>query len=244
MTPAHRVRGRDDVGEREVGLPPAMEDFAAAAWITLPFAAYILLLGVVAPFGDAQWSRGDPILHLVPRPIVGWGAPALGGLAAVVWALVSRPSLRTLGGAARGAGVGAVVAAAGVLALRLIHGRELPGFIPAEESAAPGPLLSMCAGYVEEVVCRLGVLAVAWRLSSRRLPRTVAVVLSAAASALTFAALHRWGEVEPSNVYFATRLLLPGFGFGVAALVLRPAYVVSGHCSAHLLLPVLFATAT
>lgn len=61
MTPAHRVRGRDDVGEREVGLPPAMEDFAAAAWITLPFAAYILLLGVVAPFGDAQWSRGDPI---------------------------------------------------------------------------------------------------------------------------------------------------------------------------------------
>lgn len=217
-----------------------MDDFAAAALIALPFAAYLLLLALFAPPSEAEWACVDPILRLFPRSVVPWGVPLAGVLTATAWVLRARPTRAVLLRGVKRGGLGALAATALVLFERLVVGDTLPSFIPTEESAAPGLLLSMSAGYLEELVCRLGVLALAWRVLSMRAPRVPAIALSSLACGLSFALLHRLGEAEPSNVYFITRLVVPGIAFSVAALVLRPTFVVVAHCTAHLFLPVLF----
>jgi len=218
-----------------------MEEFGAAALLALPFAAYLLVLAVIRPPSAAEWAWVDPILRPLPRSLVIWGVPVTGGLIALGWTLAARPTRNALRRALLQAALGVLVASVLVCIVRVAVGNTLPAFIPAEESAGPGLLLSMSAGYLEELVCRLGVLAISWHVLSSRLPRVPAVLLSALASGLAFAFVHRLGEAEPSNVHFVTRLLIPGFAFSVAALAARPPFLVSAHLAAHLLLPVLFA---
>ena len=42
------------------------------------------------------------------------------------------------------------------------------------------------------------------------------------------------------TTHFLTRLLIPGCAFSLAALLVSPAFVVTAHCTAHLLIPALF----
>ena len=160
-------------------------------------------------------------------------------LAVGSWTL-ARPGRAALADAAARAGVGLASGALLAVCVRVGVGDTLPAFVPTEESAAPGPTLSLAAGYVEELLIRLVVLALAWRSLSPRLSVAASVVASSAIAALAFAALHRLGEVQPSNVYLVTRLLLPGFAFSVVALVARPAFLIAAHGAAHLVIPWLF----
>lgn len=228
-------RTRPESAER-----PQPADFVAAGLALAPFTVYLVAVALVAPPSLENWAEADPILRLLPghsAPVV---VPLVGAIPGAFLWLRGRPGPDVLRRASGVAVAGAAFAALAVCGLRLAVGPVLPAFIPADESAGPGLCLSMCAGYGEELVCRLGVLWGAWHVLSPRLPRVPAVALSALACALAFAVLHALGEPEPSTTYFITRLVIPGTLFSLAALVVHPSFVVVAHCTAHLFIPVLF----
>lgn len=222
-------------------LAPATGDFAAAALWVQPFTGYLALLALASPPTAANWAHADPILRLVPAAL----APLLVVLAGAALGIAAWRGARPPAAVVRRAGghalAGALFATLAVGGLRLVVGPVLPSFIPPEESADPGACLSLCAGYAEELVCRFLVLAAAWHvLTTRSVPRVPAIAIAALASGLVFAVLHALGEPEPSAAYLVTRLVIPGTLFAVAALVVHPAFVVVGHCTAHLFIPLLF----
>jgi hypothetical protein len=207
-------------------------DFAGAAALLQPFTVYLLVLRIIAPASESHWAHADPILLLLPRALTLALVPALGVTAAVLWLSRVRPRLR-LGEAALGVAAGCLL----VLVLRAFAGARLPAFIPPEESAGPGFLLNMTAGYAEEVLFRLALLPLAWLgLRRLRLPRAAAALTAAALTGLAFALFHdaAWSSL------FVTRFLLPGFAFSLVALF-RPTFLVCAHCAAHVLIPALFA---
>jgi hypothetical protein len=117
-------------------------------------------------------------------------------------------------------------------------GAAMPSFIPPEESAAPGFLASMSAGYWEEVVCRLGVLPLAYFFLRGRAPPWAAAALSVVVTGLVFAGWHALGEPF-SATFFVTRLVIPGAAMSLVWLW-SPSAITVGHCTAHLLIPALF----
>lgn len=226
---------------RAASRAPEPPEFAAAALLVQPFTIYLAVVVLALPPTADHWSHADPVLTLVPGRLAPLLVPVAGAvLGALAWRWW-RPSAAVLRRAGWHALAGAVFASLAVGALRAAVGPVLPTFIPAEESAAPGVCLSMVAGYAEELVCRLIVLAAAWHaLMAHRAPRVPAIAVAALASGLVFAVLHALGEREPSATYFVTRLVVPGTAFAVAALVLHPSFVVVGHCTAHVFIPLLF----
>jgi membrane protease YdiL (CAAX protease family) len=217
---------------------PSLDDVAAAAIVVQPFTAYCLVLLWVAPPTEAQWQMADPILKLAPRIPTLWSVPLAGMLVAAGWAALRRPRRSTVCRGAREALLGAAVAIVATGAMRLLSGPSLPAFVPPEESAGPGLLLSMFAGYGEEIGCRLLLMPLLYfplRLRTPRLGPIVAVV----GTGLAFALWHAAGESAFESTYFLTRLLFPGALMSLVWLV-SPAAIVVGHCVAHLLIPVLF----
>src|SRR5262245_10683266 len=95
---------------------------AAAAAIAVPFALYLAALMVLRPPGPLQWAQADPILGLAPRACMPWLVAAAGAGAGVAWWAGARPAARELAAAARQAALGIAVAAALVVALRLLVG--------------------------------------------------------------------------------------------------------------------------
>jgi hypothetical protein len=196
---------------------------AAAAFVALPFAAYAAVLRVVAPPAAPSWAAADPFLNVLPPLAV----PALAVVAAIYW----RPTRADVRAELPRVALGLAAGLGAVLLLRALSGPTLPSFVPAEEGAAPGLWLNISAGLGEEVVFRLALLPLLWgRL------RGGAVLITG----LAFAGLHEIGPAPFSAVLFATRFVLPGFGMSVAAVVLRPSFIVAAHLAAHLLLPLLF----
>ena len=194
-------------------------DFTAAAIVAQPFTVYLIVLLVMrAPRGEPA----DPILRFLPL----WLIPALGAITCGVWWWLARPKMKR---AVKHALIGVLVAGTLCGLLRLVSGPHLPKFIPPEESAAPGFLLNMSAGYAEEVIFRLILLPVLL-IYLKRIP--VAVVLTGLAFALSHSVA--------LDAHFATRFLLPGCAFSLAALMVSPAFVVAAHCTAHILIPLMF----
>lgn len=224
---------------RPLHTAPATSDVAAAALVAQPFALYLVVLSVAAPATASNWERADPIISLFPRALaVGW-VPVLSVALAAAWWRIARPSRETLIRAAKEGCLGAVLACIAVGALRLAAGPSMPAFIPAEESAGPGYLLSMAAGYSEELVCRLALLPALYLALRQRTKPAVAAVLSILLTSLAFSLWHAAGEATPSSVYFATRFIVPGVAMSVAFFV-SPSMIVVGHATAHLLIPALF----
>jgi hypothetical protein len=207
-------------------------EFACAALWAQPFVAWLLVLFVIDPPSEAQLAAADPFLRVLPSVIVPWLAIAV----AAAWAWRVRPSRAALARASMRALAGIAVALAAVALLRAIAGPRLPSFVPAEESAAPGRLLSLAAGLGEEVEFRLLLLPVVYFLLARRGSRAVAGVVAVLASAIAFTALHGAAPLS----WMVTRFVIPGCLMSAAALLIGPSFVVAAHCSAHLLLPVLF----
>ena len=194
-------------------------DFTAAAIVAQPFTVYLIVLLVLhAPRGEPA----DPILRFLPL----WLIPALGAATCGVWWWIARPKMKR---AVKHAVIGVAVAAAICGLLRGIYGPHLPKFIPPEESAGPGFLLNMSAGYAEEIIFRLILLPV-FLIYLRRIP--IAILLTGLAFALSHGIA--------LDAHFATRLLIPGCAFSLAAIMVSPAFIVAAHCSAHILIPLLF----
>jgi hypothetical protein len=207
--------------------------FACAALLMQPFALYLIVLRWLAPPTAANWAHADPFLRLLPARI----APALGIAVAAAWLWRAPPERALLGRAAGRALLGAALALLAVGGLRLFAGAHLPSFVPAEESAGPGLLLSMSAGFNEEQAFRLLLLPALLALLSRGMSRRAATVLAVVATGAAFALAH---GPAPAT-WMATRFLIPGCLFSAVCLWLGPGFAVSAHLSAHLLLPLLFA---
>jgi CAAX prenyl protease-like protein len=201
-------------------------DFAAAAVIAQPFTVYLVVMRFLRPPTADEWSHADPILRFLPL----WLIPALAVVAAIAWVRLAKPAL---GRALRHALFGVIAAGAICAILRLIYGPHLPRFIPPEESAAPGLLLNMSAGYAEEIIFRIALLP-ALLIALRRVP--LSLFLAIALSGLAFALAHDFHL----DAHFATRFLIPGCAFSLAALLISPAFLVTAHCTAHVLIPLLF----
>ena len=201
-------------------------DFAAAAVVAQPFTIYLVVMRFARPPTPDEWSHADPILRFLPL----WLIPAMGVIAAIVWIRLARP---TLGRALRLALFGILVGVAICGVLRAIYGHQLPRFVPPEESAAPGLLLNMSAGYTEEIIFRIALLP-ALLIGLRRVP--LGMLLAVALTGLAFALSH---DVH-LDAHFATRFLIPGCAFSLAALLISPSFLVTAHCTAHILIPLLF----
>lgn len=212
----------------------------AAALLAQLVTVYLLVVRAIAPATETNWAHADPILAIAPRAVSLWLVPILAVVAAIAWLRISAPRAADLRRGLRHAAIGVAVAGAMVGLLRLLSGETLPSFVPAEENAAPGYLLSMTAGFAEEVLFRFAMLPVLYLLLARRLARPAAIAFAAVATGLAFALLHDAGPGSFDAGYFVTRLLIPGTAMSVLFLAVSPSLLVAAHCSAHILMPALF----
>lgn len=219
---------------------PSGETIAAAAAVLLPYVLAVGALGVLSAPDATQLEHADPFLRSIGGAAV--VAPA-GVLVIGVWLGGARPSGQALHRALRWGMLGAAVAVAVAVSLRLGFGPTLPGFIPPEESAKPGLTQGLAAGVGEELLFRLVVLPGLYFGLRRRMGRAAAAGLAAVLTGLAFALAH---ELPPLGGSFearflATRILFPGVVMSLAFLVLPPAFIVAAHATAHLAIPALFA---
>ncbi len=220
---------------------PEPEDVTAAALFGQVFAVYVVVLGLGLAPTETQWSEADPILGILPRLVSLWSVPLLSVVAVGVWWRIAEPSRDTLLRGALHAFAGLAVGVLAVGLLRLAVGPTLPSFIPSEESARPGFLLSMTAGYAEEVIFRPGLLPAAYFALRDRIPKHAAALVAALVTGLGFALLHDAGPGVFEMRFFLTRALIPGAAMSLAFVYVSPSFIVIAHASAHLLIPALFA---
>jgi membrane protease YdiL (CAAX protease family) len=211
--------------------------FGAAAALALPFTALLLVLALRAPPDPSQHAASDPLVQLLGRMAV-WWIVAAAAIVGMGWNRIRRVERRDVVLAIAGAGAAIVIACA----LRATLGEHLPSFVPPEESNVPGVTLGLAAGLVEEVAFRLIILPAAYftcrkRLDAR-LSAAIAIVITAALFALSHELGPAGGAFEPR--FLLTRFLIPGVAMSLLAFVPGPSFIVSAHCTAHLLIPVLF----
>lgn len=218
---------------------PIGEDFAAANALAQPFIIAFVVLHLRAPPSAAQWASVDPILRLLPPGPTLWLVPSLGVSLAIAWLVIAWPPWRLFGGALLAGLIGAALV--GGAAALWIHqkGHHLPPGIRLEESTRQGLCLGIGAGYLEEMLVRLGVLPLIYLHMTDR-PKWFAALVASLVSGLAFAALHEPGTNDWSPFLFAVRFAVPGFALSLLAIVTRPALVVVAHCAAHVMVPLLF----
>ncbi|MFI5297071.1 MAG: type II CAAX prenyl endopeptidase Rce1 family protein [Polyangiales bacterium] len=218
-----------------------LPNVAAAALTVQPFVLYQLAVCLLLPPTEAQWRHADPILRILPHAVTLGVVPVLGvalGFASCRVAGLDRRSLRAAMGQAA---LGIVAAAVVAVSLRMITGPTLPAFIPPEESARPGPTLNLAAGLLEELLFRLIVLPWTFAFAARKTSADRAAALAIAATGLAFALLHQAGPGQTSALWFATRLIFPGCAMSLVAWRVGPSFLVAAHCTAHVLIPWMFA---
>lgn len=223
------------------GLEPA-RTAAAAAWLCW-YALLFALLALLLPPDSAQRAAADPLLQIMLPPL----APCLLALlpvgVALCWWRRARPDVAELRLGLRWTLFGALAGLAATGAIRLLHGDTLPAFVPPEESAAPGIVLGVGAGLVEESLFRLLVLPLAFFALRQRCGSWLAAALACFITGLLFALSHEPGSATFDAVHFVTRLVIPGMAMSAVALLLHPAFMVSAHVSAHVLIALLFVVA-
>lgn len=213
------------------------EETGAAAVVVIVFSVVAAVLAATVGYSGVQLARADPLVQVVHGP---WPDIALAFVIGLVALRAARPGRAALVRGLKYALAGATAAAVVIIALRASAGPVLPSFIPAEESARPGIALGVAAGLVEEAVFRLVVLVGAYALLSRRAGPVPATIGAALVTGFLFALSH---EVTPAAFdasHFATRMLIPGFVMSVLFLRVGPAFIVTAHCAAHLMIPFAF----
>ncbi|KZL19341.1 hypothetical protein PsAD2_02093 [Pseudovibrio axinellae] len=130
-----------------------------------------------------------------------------------------------------------------------VVGNTLPGFVPAEESARPGFLFGMIAGYGEELVFRMVLSALVFfgmfkSLSMLEYPHRVFWSATAAilVATLAFVFLHELGETDSVLVWgmVATRVVVPSFLMGALFFLVGPGFLIFLHATMHIMIPLLF----
>jgi hypothetical protein len=219
-----------------------LADYASASATLLPYAILIVALSLIAPATREQWAAADPIVRAARAHAGAWCVPVATLVWSSAWTAAVRPGRAAMRAALRSAATAVVVVAIGLPLLRLVVGPHLPGFIPPEESAAPGLLLGLSAGVIEEDLVRLLFLPVACRIVRATNGADLRWVAISLASGIFFAALHELDAATAFELrHFLTRALIPGFAFSMVAGRTGPAFVVVMHATAHLVIPELFA---
>lgn len=213
------------------------QDTGAAAIVVIAFALVAAALAAMAGYSAEQLVRADPLVQVVHGP---WPDITLAFAIGVVALGVARPDRAALSRGLRWALGGATAAAVVVIALRTTVGPTLPSFMPAEESARPGIALGLTAGVVEEAVFRLAILAGGYALLSRRLPAIPATLAAAVITGFLFALSHEVTQAPFDLSHFLTRMIFPGIVMSLVFLRVSPAFIVTAHCAAHLMIPFAF----
>lgn len=215
---------------------------AAAATLVQPFALLTTLLLLIAPPDAAAFAAADPLVRSIGLTVGLFAIPALALAALPIWLWLAWPSASALQRSLHLAVAGVAIAIGAAALLRVAFGAQLPGFIPPEESAAPGLSAGLAAGLIEEVVIRLAVLPAAWGMARRLAPPGLASAIAVLVAATVFTVLHQIGPGAAPFVpaYALTRFLFPGAVMSIAALRPGPALVCVGHCAAHLAIPFFF----
>ena len=138
---------------------------------------------------------------------------------------------------------GAATVVVVLLAIRLVVGEHLPTFVPPEESAKPGYLLGMSAGLAEELIFRLSLMPLLFIALRKWLGFRGSAFIAIIVTALCFALLHEAGDgAGPFMLqHFLTRFTIPGVIMGLAVFYVSPIFVVALHCTAHIMIPLLFS---
>jgi len=227
-----------------------LSELAATVVCAQPFALYCAVIALSSYPTALQWSHADPILKIFPPNVSIWGVIILS-------IVLSGCAFRFLGHRYLLEHVhfktmlaGVAVAVVSTLAIRLLVGQSLPAFIPPEESAKPGFLLGMVAGYGEEVIFRMGLTPVVFFACRRVLPQYlgdarriwISAIISVGVTAVMFALAHELGapDVPVDWFIFATRVLVPGLLMGSLYFLIGPGFVIFMHSAAHIMIPILF----
>ncbi len=219
-----------------------LEDICISAYVTLPFALYTLILIYVAPTTYAHWLHADPILKIFPATTTLWGILILSITLFFIWRSLKPVQLQAMFSSHTYALSGSATAILVLLAMRLIVGEHMPAFIPPEESAKPGYLLGMSAGLAEELIFRLSLAPLLFFVLRKRLGFHLSVFVTIIVAALSFALLHELGGGAEAFLarHFLTRFMIPGVIMGLAMFYISPVFVVALHCTAHIMIPLLF----
>ncbi len=227
-----------------------LSDLSATIVFTQVFALYCVVLVLVSNPTSFQWTHADPILKFTPMKVSIWvvilTSMALAGVA--LWRGHTKALLKN--GPARQIIAGIVVAVVSTVVIRVIVGPSLPDFIPQEESAKPGFLLGMVAGYGEEVVFRMIMTPVFFYTFQKSLSSIqddarriwISMIASIVIVAFAFVIAHSLGDTSvtvPWSV-FATRFLVPGIFMGFLYFYIGPGFVIFMHSTAHIMIPFLF----
>ena len=225
------------------------ELMSTIVWAQL-FAFYCVVLLFVEEPSEEQIFWADPILKIAPVQVSTI-------VTLVLSFLIGACALRHIGIAGlvrhtRNKRLAAGVLTAIIVActIRFLVGDTLPDFVPAEESSKPGFLLSMVAGYGEEVYFRMvlaplvffGMLRLSQNTPSSERRVWISASTAIVVTALAFVLAHELGETDGVIVWklVATRVMLPGIAMGVLYFAVSPGFVIFMHSSMHILIPLLF----
>ncbi len=219
-----------------------LEDTSVSAYVALPFAFYLLILLLVTTPTVANWFHADPILKIFPKAVTLWGIPALSISLFLFWKSLKPIQPQAVPSSLKFAVSGSGTAIVALVVLRLMAGEHLPAAVPPEESVKPGYLLGMSAGLAEELIIRLGVTPLTFVILRRRLGFHWSALFTIVVAALSFAVWHEAGSgAEPFILqHFLTRFMIPGVMMGLMVFYISPIFVVALHCTAHIMIPLLF----
>ena len=217
-------------------------DMSVAAHVAFLFGAYALVLLLTTTPTVDNWHYADPILKIFPNTVTLWGVPLLAASLLIVWRSVRPVQVAEMLTPLTAGIYGAATAIGLLLLIRGIVGDELPAFIPPEESTKPGYLLGMSAGLLEELVIRLTLTPVVFLVLRKRMEFHPAAVITILIAAFSFALWHEAGSLdEPFMIsHFATRFMVPGVVMGLVTFYVNPIFLVSLHCTMHIVIPTLF----
>jgi hypothetical protein len=227
----------------------AKQLMATIVWAQI-FAIYCLVLALTfetTPF-QVQWA--DPFLKIIPIDASVW-VVIVSSLAAGLYSLNKLRSFQAVIEHTPGLQILSGICAAMMIGLTIfaIVGDTLPDFVPAEESAKPGYLYGMAAGFGEEVLMRFTILPLVFfgmiKVLSNRAPRpriVISAALAIAAATIAFLVMHEAGETDHMIVWklVATRFMVPCFLMGTLTFLVGPGFVIFMHATMHIVIPTLF----
>lgn len=229
-----------------------VQEISATSVIAQGFALYLLITYLHLGITETEWSFRDPVLNLLPANGTVWVVFLLSLSTMIIWRFIAKPTRQVMVFCLQETMWGLIVAVLLIFLLRFLVGATLPAFIPTEETAKPGIVLNMAAGYGEEVFFRLLVLPALFfsvikimirpPSSDNKMRYHLAVLISAIALGLIFAALHQIGTLSPDInwAYFTMRTLMPGFVLSLLFFYRSPTFAVVLHSTSHIMIPFAF----